>query len=72
MKRRRSTLGAGIDAFAQADELGISADHTLRYGRDKSRQAFRAGAGKTTRYMEVGEPSTFMPEEREAAYGDDQ
>lgn len=64
-------LGAGIDAFAQAEQFGISADQALRYGRSKSRAAFRAGAGKNRRFMESGIVECFLVEERETARDDE-
>jgi len=60
-------LGAGIDAFAQAEQFGIDADHTLRYGRTRSRDAFQAAAGKNSRFMQDSSAAPFMPQEREAA-----
>lgn len=60
-------LGAGIDAFAQAEQFGIDADHTLRYGRSCSRDAFRATAGKNQRFMAESAAACFAPDEREAA-----
>lgn len=65
-------LGAGIDAFAQAEQIGIDADHTLRYGRSRSRDAFRATASKNQRFMMESASACFMPEEREAARDDEE
>jgi len=65
-------LGAGIDAFAQAEQFGIDAGHTLRYGRDRSRHAFEAAAGKNRRFMEDSTAAPFMPQERAAARDDEE
>lgn len=63
-------LGAGMDAFAQAGEFGIRPEDTLRYGRDKSGQAFQASARKSAQYRDVGVISEFMEAERDAASDD--
>lgn len=64
-------LGAGMDAFAQADQFGIGAEHTMRYGRDKSMAAFRGVARRSCYFMESGEASDFTAQERDAARDDD-
>lgn len=60
-------LGAGIDAFAQAADFGIGRDHTLRYGRDKSPEAFRATADKNRRFMAESASASYLDSDREAA-----
>ncbi len=64
-------LGADMDAFAQAGQFGIGAEHAIVYGRNKSREVFRGVAGKNERFMKSGMVSDFMPDEREAARDDD-
>lgn len=63
-------IGAGMDAFAQAGEFGIGPEHTLRYGRDKSPQAFRASARKVAEYRDEGVIACFQEAERDSARDD--
>lgn len=62
-------LGAGIDAFAQASQWGISAGGTMSYARDKSAQTFQAVAMNTTTYRSTGATVSldFADDQRTAA-----
>jgi uncharacterized protein YegL len=45
-------MGAGIDAYAQADRMGVSRDKTLSYGksRDQTRSAFATTGAKSVMF----------------------
>lgn len=43
-------LGAGIDAFSQAQQWGIAGQNALSYARGKSESTFQSLVGNTTRY----------------------
>lgn len=47
-------LGAGIDAFAQAKEFGISAQHALSYDRCKTRVAYGAAGQSMEAFAKTG------------------
>lgn len=65
-------LGAGIDAFDQASQLGISPDVTLTYGRTASPQAFMAAGQSMARYCSTGltAAAAFTPTERSSSAGE--
>lgn len=57
-------LGAGIDAFAQARQMGIGAERSLRYSRSKSADTFDVVARKTAKFARERNFEAFSPEER--------
>lgn len=62
-------LGAGIDAFASAQSLGINARNTLGYDRDKSNQAFYSITNSVIRKHLTGSSlnAAYTDEERRAS-----
>lgn len=66
-------LGAGIDAFKAAGELGINRDSTMSYGRQMSAPAFQNVMRATRSYGLTGQSASshFTPEERESVREDE-
>lgn len=64
-------LGAGIDAFGQAGDIGIAPQHALTYDRDKSAGAFAAASRATCSYGLTGQSmnASYTSQEREQAGG---
>lgn len=64
-------LGAGLDAFAAAREVGVDIplDHVVSYSRARSRQVFRSIGDNVRAYADSGKASMldFTPEQREDA-----
>lgn len=61
-------LGAGIDAYGAAQDMGIHAAATMSYDRNNSRQTFAAHAGSTMRYASGASADTSysIPEKMSA------
>ena len=68
-------IGADVDAFAEASQMGIAAGQTLNYGKAHSTATMDMALCSNTRYAGrqdksvVNEASNFTDEEREAAVG---
>jgi len=66
-------IGAGIDAFKQAEQMGIAKADSLSYGLHNSGVAFAAAAESTMRYVQTGNAteSAFTEKER-ASVGEEE
>lgn len=65
-------LGADMDAFAQAGELGIAAINTLSYGKAFTGDAFVTASASSLRYTASGGSgmaAAFTPQERTSSGG---
>lgn len=65
-------LGAGIDAWGEAQSLGFNLGNTIAYGRDKSVEAFGVASRATQTFMSTGDvqASAYTKAERQLT-GDD-
>jgi hypothetical protein len=65
-------MGAGIDAYQQASRMGISADQTVAYSKDRvaTRAAFSATAQNTSLFSRGSLKSTAYSKKQKHAAAD--
>jgi uncharacterized protein YegL len=65
-------MGAGIDAYAQGERMGIARDNTLSYGTDRraTKAAFAATARNTASFAAGSRASMHYSDEQKQAAGD--